>query len=238
MANFTLVCPNGTYSLAGSDEIYDCVCPENADSKRSARNIMECVCRPGFYREYSNLYPPANWWCKPCVPGEYCWENSNLTCPSHAFSIGSAQSYSDCYCTPAWKNATNRTELNYCEECPANSYCTGRGAVESCVANATAPVQSASYTACTCKLGFRGLNNTPCEACQSPAFCYSGLQATCPEGTFSPPLAWDRLNCSCLAGELAFFTDRIPAMSLLTLVYDRPLGPSRWTLYCLLGRKV
>lgn len=200
MANFTLVCPNGTYSLAGSDDIFDCICPEHADSKRSSRNVMECVCQAGFHREYSNQFPPANWWCKPCVPGEYCWENRNLTCPSHAFSFGSAKSYTDCFCNPAWKNATNRTEQNYCDECPANSYCTGQGAVESCVPNAIAPVQSASYTACTCGLGWKGVNNTPCVACQSPTFCYGGLEATCPEGTFSPPLAWDRLNCSCLAG--------------------------------------
>lgn len=205
MANFTLVCPNGTYSLAGSDDIYDCACPENSDSKRNSKNIMQCVCRPGFYQEYSNLYPLANWWCRPCTPGDYCLENQNLSCPLHASSSSSAQNLVDCFCDPAFKNSTNRTEDSFCEECPANKYCTGRGAVESCVTNAIAPVQSASYTACTCYLGWKGVNNTPCVACQNPKFCYSGLEATCPEGTFSPSLAWDRLNCSCLAGEYACF---------------------------------
>jgi hypothetical protein len=141
----------------------------------------------------------------------------NLTCPLHASSLSSAQIYTDCFCDRAFKNATNRTEQNYCDECPANSFCTGRGSVESCVANAIAPIQSASYTACTCGLGYRGVNNTPCVACQSPQICYAGLQGTCSEGTFSPPLAWDRLNCSCLAGEHDFF--QTLAMDMLTLFF-------------------
>lgn len=200
IANFTLVCPNGTYSLAGSDDIYDCACPENSDSKRNSQNIMQCVCKPGFFQEYSYLYPPANWWCKPCTPGDYCLDNQNLSCPLHASSSSSAQNLVDCFCDPAFKNSTNRTEENFCEECPVNSYCTGRGAVEFCVPNAIAPVQSASYTACTCDLGWKGVNNTPCVACQSPTYCYGGVQAQCSEGTFSTPLAFDRLNCSCIPG--------------------------------------
>ena len=198
--NFTLACPNGTYSLAGSDEIYDCICPDNSVSKRNSKNIMECICLPSFFKEFSYLYPPANWWCRPCTPGDYCLENQNLSCPLHASSSSFAQSYVDCYCDPAFKNSTNRTEQNFCEECPANSWCTGKGQIESCVDHAVAPVQSASYTACYCDLGWKGVNNTACVACQSPTYCYGGVQAQCSEGTYSPALAFDRLNCSCIAG--------------------------------------
>ena len=161
---------------------------------------MECICLPSFFKEFSYLYPPANWWCRPCTPGDYCVDNQNLSCPLHASSTSLAQSYVDCFCDPAFKNSTNRTEQNFCEVCPANSYCTGRGAVEFCVPNAIAPVQSASYTACTCDLGWKGVNNTQCVACQSPTYCYGGVQAQCSEGTFSTPLAFDRLNCSCSKG--------------------------------------
>jgi hypothetical protein len=201
-ANFTSACPNGTYSLAGSDEIYDCSCPENSISKRNSQNVMQCVCLPSFFKEFSFLYPPANWWCRPCQSGEYCLESVNVSCPAHASSHASAKSYSDCFCLESFKNATNRTAENFCEVCPANSYCSGRGAIESCVTNAISPVQSASYTACKCYLGYKGINNTECVACQSPTYCYGGVQAQCSEGTFSSQLSWDRLNCSCIPGEL------------------------------------
>jgi hypothetical protein len=78
--------------------------------------------------------------------------------------------------------------------------------VEACTAHAVSPVQSAAYTACTCDLGYKGQNNTPCSGCDSPKFCYSGLEATCSEGTFSPPLSFDRLNCSCIAGKRVFLS--------------------------------
>ena len=205
-ANFTVLCPNNTYSLAGSDEIYDCICPNNSISRQNSKFITECVCQSGYYQEFSYLYPPANWWCRPCTPGDYCFENQNLSCPVHASSLSSAQSYTDCTCNPSFKNATNRTVQNYCEDCPVNSWCTGGGLVESCVAHAVAPVQSANYSACACDLGYKGRSNTPCVACDSPKYCYSGLEATCSEGTFSPALSFDRINCSCIAGKHVYLS--------------------------------
>ena len=200
MSNFTLACPNNTYSLAGSDEIYDCSCPNNSISKKNSKNIMQCICQSGFFQEYSYLYPPANWWCRPCEPGEYCYENQNLSCPAHASSFSYAPNYQSCFCNPGFKNTTNRTEQAFCDDCTPNFFCQGAGQIQECVANAVSPPQSAAYTACYCSLGWKGVNNTACVACQSPTYCYGGVQAQCSEGTYSPPLAFDRLNCSCLAG--------------------------------------
>jgi len=119
----------------------------------------------------------------------------------HSTSLGVARSIQDCFCEAGYKNVTiDRDQSRFCEECPANFYCTGKGSVEACVANALSPSQSQDEGRCYCDLGWKGVNNTPCVACQSPTFCYGGLEGTCPEGTFSPPLAWDRLNCSCLPG--------------------------------------
>lgn len=200
-ANFSIACPNQTYSLAGSDDIYDCSCPENSISQRTSQNITQCVCMPSFYKELTFFNSMTDWRCRPCLPGQYCFDTVNVSCPAHAFSFPLAKSYLDCFCREGFKNATNRTEENFCEVCPVNNYCTGLGKVQSCVPNAISPIQSGTPTACTCGLGYKGLNNTPCTACQSPQICYAGLEGTCPEGTFSPPLAWDRLNCSCLAGK-------------------------------------
>ena len=198
--NATFVCPDGKYSLPGSDSVGDCVCPEFSSSKQNSRYINECICDAGYFRLYDSQYLIGGWYCAPCNPGQDCYNNSNYTCPEHSSSYAMAKSYLDCWCLSGFLNATDRTEANYCEECPANSYCTGKGAVQSCVANAISPVQSSVYTACFCDLGWKGRNNSACVACQSPTYCYGGVQAQCSEGTYSPSLAWDRLNCSCIAG--------------------------------------
>ena len=130
-ANFTVVCPNNTYSLPGSDDVFDCQCPANSVSTRGSQNITECVCQSGYYKEFSLLYPPANWYCKVCNPGEFCFQNVNYTCPAFSASLGSAQSLLDCFCQAGYYNVTiNRTPLNFCQECPRNFFCAGKGAIQ------------------------------------------------------------------------------------------------------------
>jgi hypothetical protein len=199
-ANATFVCPDGKYSLPGSDSVGDCVCPAFSSSRPNAKYVNECICDAGYFRLYSSQFVIGGWYCAQCIAGQECYNNTNYTCPVHSSSYAMAKSYLDCWCLSGFLNATNRTKENYCQQCPANFFCTGQGAVESCVANAIAPVQSAAYTACFCDLGWKGVNNSACEACQSPTYCYGGIQAQCSEGTYSPSLAWDRLNCSCIAG--------------------------------------
>jgi hypothetical protein len=148
------VCPNNTYSVAGSDDPSDCACPANSVSKQNSKSVTQCTCDAGYYKEYSALYPPAYWYCRVCQPGEVCFENLNKTCPEHSFSYGSARSYTDCFCNAGFKNTTNnRTEQAFCEDCPMASFCVGKGLVEACTVHAVSPVQSASYTACSCDLG-------------------------------------------------------------------------------------
>ena len=198
--NATTICPDGKYSLPGSDDPGDCNCPNSSSSRQNAKYVTECICDSGYYKEYSGLYPLGGWYCRLCQVGEFCFNNTNRTCPAFSTSFGVAKSFSDCFCNPGYQNATIRTEEAFCENCPANYYCTGKGSVEACTTNAISPTQSQDQTRCFCDLGYRGLNNTPCVACQSPTFCYGGVQAQCSEGTFSPALAWDRLNCSCIPG--------------------------------------
>ena len=198
--NASFACPDGKFSLPGSDNLGACVCPDFSSSKQNARYVQECTCIDGYYRQYSNAYAIGGWFCAPCNPGQDCYNNTNYTCPVHASSYAMAKSYQDCWCQSGFLNATDRTESNYCQDCPINRYCVGKGSVETCTENAVSPVQSASSTACTCWNGYKGLNNTPCVACDSPYYCFAGIQATCSEGTFSPPQAYDRLQCGCSPG--------------------------------------
>jgi hypothetical protein len=199
-ANLSYVCPNGKYSLPGSDDEGDCNCPTNAVSQQKASQVMQCVCSPGYYRVYNYTALLGGWQCALCKPGEYCYDNLNATCPPHSVSLAVAGALLDCFCTPGYKNASAQTALELCVECPANSYCTGKGAVSACVTHAISPTQSRDASKCYCDQGWKGLNNSACVACDTPTFCYEGIEAKCSEGTFSQAKSWTMDNCSCIAG--------------------------------------
>jgi hypothetical protein len=109
-------------------------------------------------------------------------------------------SYLQCTCNAGFFNASVQTASAVCQNCLAGSYCTGGGAIQACTGNASSPTQSASNASCTCNLGYKGIQDEPCVPCSSPYYCYNGLQAQCPTGSYSLPLSWTNLNCSCIAG--------------------------------------
>ena len=198
--NYTSVCPDGKYSLPGSDDVGDCVCPVHSTSQQKSSQSAQCVCESGYYKVYTAGALLGGWQCEVCKPGEFCYDNTNRTCPPHSVSTGVAKSVQDCYCVAGYSNASTQTEQQLCVDCPANSYCLGKGQVSQCVSHAVSPTQSTDATKCFCDWGWKGVNNSACVACASPTFCYSGIEARCSEGTFSEPLSWDRSNCSCIPG--------------------------------------
>lgn len=198
--NYTEACADGKYSLPGSDDVGDCVCPTKAVSRQMSSLSKQCVCESGYFKMYTPLALLGGWRCEKCLPGEFCYDNSNKTCPPFSVSDGEAKNVHDCYCRPGFANATLQTEQQLCVDCPANYYCEGRGAKVRCVDHAVSPPQSSSASRCFCDWGWKGVANEVCTACVSPTFCYSGIQAQCSEGTYSEPLSWDRTNCSCIPG--------------------------------------
>ena len=199
-ANLSYVCPYGMYSLAGSDEVGDCNCPTNAQSQQKASQVMQCVCASGYYRVYNQSALLGGWQCEVCLPGQFCYDNINRTCPPHSISLADADNVLDCFCTAGYANSSNQSEQELCVDCPANSYCEGKGVVESCVNNSVSPTQSRDSSKCYCDLGWKGVNNSECMGCSSPTFCYGGIEAQCSEGTTSEPLSWNQSNCSCIPG--------------------------------------
>ena len=198
--NASQVCPDGKYALPGSKSSNDCNCPDKSSSQQKSSEPKQCVCDSGYYREYNPSVQLGGWTCTLCKPGEFCYDNTNKTCPAYSTSLGVAKSVQDCFCLPGFANASTQTEQALCVECPANSYCTGKGAISQCVPLAVSPAQSTGPGKCYCTWGYRGINNSACEACKTPTFCYGGIQAQCSDGTFSSPLSWSRDNCSCIAG--------------------------------------
>lgn len=198
--NLSFVCPNGKYSLPGSDDEGDCNCPTNAVSQQKASQVAQCVCIPGYYREYNHNAILGGWQCTQCQPGEYCYDNLNNSCPPHSVSLAVSNNFLDCFCTAGYTNASVQTPQELCIDCPANYYCKGKGEKSECVTHAISPTQSRDFTKCYCEKGWKGLNNSECVACTTPTFCYEGIEAQCSEGTFSDPLSWTPNNCSCIAG--------------------------------------
>jgi hypothetical protein len=188
------------YSIPGSDDVGDCDCPQHASSRQNARNVAECMCDPGYYKVANKNSLLGGWDCQACTPGQFCYNNTNRTCPPHSTSFPDAKGVLDCYCGAGYANSTMQNEVELCVECPINYYCTGKGAIERCVANAVSPSQSQNASRCYCDWGWRGVNNNVCVECQSPTYCYGGIQTVCPGGSSSPPRSWDRTNCSCIPG--------------------------------------
>ena len=198
--NISIVCPNGKYSLPGSDDEGDCNCPVNAVSQQKASQVAQCVCSKGHYRVYNPNALLGGWHCVQCQPGEYCYDNLNASCPPHSISLAVAESLLDCFCTAGYTNSSAPSPQELCIDCPADHYCTGKGEKSRCVTHAISPTQSRDATKCYCDKGWKGRNNDECVACGTPTFCYEGIEAQCSEGTFSNPLSWTTSNCSCIAG--------------------------------------
>lgn len=198
--NLSTICPEGKYSLPGSDDSGDCRCPANASSRQNSRNVAECMCDAGYYKIFDQKSSLGGWFCQVCAPGQFCHNNTNKTCPPHSTSLSDAKGVLDCFCGAGYANATVQTEAVLCAECPANFYCTGKGAIDRCVTNAVSPSQSQNASRCYCDWGWRGVNNNACVECQSPTYCYGGIQTQCPLGSFSQPRSWNQSNCSCIPG--------------------------------------
>ncbi len=234
--NASQVCPDGKYSLPGSDAVNDCNCPDHSSSQQKSSEPKQCVCESGYYREYNPAVPLGGWTCTLCKPGEFCYDNTNKTCPQYSTSLGVAKSVLDCFCLPGFANASTQTEQKLCVECPANSYCTGKGEISQCVSLAVSPAQSTGPGRCYCSWGYKGINNSACEACQSPTFCYGGIQAQCFEGTFSSPLSWSKDNCSCIAGWWGPVGKNLHVLSTDTHGFD--VWPFRWPVQAVPGGQV
>ena len=59
-----MVCPNGTYSIPGSDQESDCFCPPHSSSQRTPSHVYECTCNPGYYQVFNSSVDIVGWQCE------------------------------------------------------------------------------------------------------------------------------------------------------------------------------
>ena len=227
-ANLSMVCPDGKYSLPGSDNVSQCLCPPYSSSVRKSTNVSVCTCNPGYYQVANAGYQLSGWQCQVCQPDDYCYNGLNVTCPPKSHSGPGVSDYMQCACNAGYMNATVQSADSLCQDCPAGSFCTGGGLVEACVANAFSPTQTANSSSCTCNLGYAGVRNAPCVPCASPNYCYGGLVATCPAGTQAANLSWALSNCTCSAGRYGAAGQWVWFISFINSAGACPLLAVRW----------
>lgn len=59
-----MVCPDGKYSLPGSDNVSQCLCPPFSSSVRKATNVSVCTCDPGYYQVTNRTSKLSGWQCQ------------------------------------------------------------------------------------------------------------------------------------------------------------------------------
>jgi sugar lactone lactonase YvrE len=144
--NYTVVCPNSTFSYAGSSTSAQCVCPANSSVINGA-----CMCKDGAYKVMNPESLLSGWQCDACPPGSDCKNGVQSSCPAGYFcapqSISPVVCPAGAYCLESVSEPTL---------CPAGTYNAHTGATteaEGCI-----PCGSGFYSTV--------LGSTQCSACQ------------------------------------------------------------------------
>eukprot|EP00961_Rhodomonas_salina_P102164 1374140-Rhodomonas_salina.1 len=233
------LCPTETYSTtdaATSAGVCES-CPLYTVSLAGSNNLTDCVCALGYTG-------PDGLECTPCVAGTYkdvIGSSLCLSCPADSTSLSASDALSDCLCNAGFEGSgpagcepcsTGRYKVDWsgdsCLLCPAGSYHglttqTSPDACMLCPIASNSPAGSSTILACTCNAGYFGSDGTNCSGCAAGKYKEApGDQACalCPEGTFSAVEASDTsgscelcaafsfsgagasaaANCSCIPG--------------------------------------
>lgn len=129
-----------------------------------------------------------NFECEVCVPGTYCFNDVNFSCPLFSSSPVASDNISDCVCNVGYfKHGANP---HTCVSCPENFYCPGDNLQYACPANSASQLNSAELNDCLCVAGYwrDATSATWCEACAPGKYKdTAGFQActVCPVDTFN-----------------------------------------------------
>jgi len=239
-----LECVSGKYSTEVGEvaEATCSMCPAHAFSPRGSNNITNCWCNTGYTG-------PLGGPCVACQAGFYKNSNGSVACSScsrftvspvaseqeeqcicdagYSSNRSSNVSWQCIACVPGTWKAINGTAL--CTECQRGKYSDHANASSEAICTLcpshsfTGREGSDEIEACTCNLGFTGLNGGNCSACAAGKYkdvngtalctvCVGGKYSThiapiseatcsiCPNKTFSRDGSNMLTNCTCLHG--------------------------------------
>ncbi len=194
LRNYTVPCPNSTYSQYGASSASQCVCPQYA----SFVPELNCTCDGGRYKN-PNMPALGGWDCEVCLAGSWCYNGSMTTCPNNTYcpagspaptqcpvystSASNSSSLADCLCQEGYRmvgaqcvpcgntsyTAIKKGVVGSCTPCPGNSF--------------TLTLTSTNLSACKCLPGFTGDSSIK----DFPGSTYSLLRS-CNNGTSFCPV--------------------------------------------------
>ena len=171
--NYTVTCPNSTYSTTGASTVGQCTCPANSAWLPS----LNCTCNNGTYKVSNAAAPLGGWQCDACVAGNFCQLGVSNQCPSTFYCPSSTSNPIPCpdgsFCVASSSAPTTCVAGNFCKDgistaCPIQFYCPAS-------ASAPTPCPDGSF----CLAGV----STP-TTCPAGKFCKNGTATPCPVGSF------------------------------------------------------
>lgn len=150
---FCGVCPENTYSLAGSARCNDCT--PNSTSLKGSTSALECICLDGFQK--------LDLTCRPCSPGFYDPGTHTETCQP---------------CPAGTNNPFFGGNSSACQVCPANTFSSaGSSTCSPCPLFSTSDPGATHRQNCSCDPGY-GQSDCHHPWQLSPALWYLPTQTT------------------------------------------------------------
>ncbi|KAJ1464899.1 hypothetical protein T484DRAFT_1648965 [Baffinella frigidus] len=193
-------CPEGTYRVAMGTGMCT-VCPIGTNSSVGSDELTDCTCIPGYVAASDGLE------CTACAAGTYKLETDTHTCggtcPTGTLSEAGSSTPTDCKCKPGYTAASEGTA---CGPCAPGTYKNETGPVpcHTCPPKTSSASASEEQTDCTCVVGYTsGSDGTQCDACGEGTYkdvTGAFVCSTCPVGTGSPTGSDAIIDCTCMVG--------------------------------------
>jgi hypothetical protein len=212
-ANFSVPCPNGTYSLAGSSLASQCTCPTNA-----YYNGSNCTCDAGYYKVLNSSAPLGGWQCVICPKSNGCANDSISLCTAGTYASSTGLSV----CSNCNPGLFSLGAASACLTCAPGAYGPSAGLSQCPTCGPGTFSNTIGLTACSeCELGRFSASNAAsvCTKCAIGTYANAtGLSAClgcdantyasaigaaecvlCPDNAFAPPYSNTSLACTCAA---------------------------------------
>ncbi|KAJ1467884.1 hypothetical protein T484DRAFT_1644994 [Baffinella frigidus] len=220
-------CPDGTSSVAGSDELADCkcvvgytattdgevciacsagsyksttgtgscvgVCPTGTSSEPGSDELTDCKCNTGYTAGSDGIA------CSPCGVGTYkdvAGAVGCQACPTNTSSASGSSSQSNCVCIIGYTAPSNGTDCTICE---AGTYKNVTGAVEcaTCPGGTSSVAGTTLVAGCTCLEGYVGSAGAVCTMCPVDTYCVGGVLTDCPPNGYAEAGSDELVDCVC-----------------------------------------
>lgn len=144
------------------------LCPLHSTSVAGSDNITNCVCADGYHAD-------ANHNCIECEAGSYCTGDLQHACPPNSTSVSLSSQLNDCVCVPGHEGAEctpcapgyykDTTGVLACTACAVNTFSSDFGST-SCTACGSNEIAAAGASVCSCAAGYERIEGVCMLLCE------------------------------------------------------------------------